>query len=119
MSRKIFGAILIAVFGLASSRALAWAPLTCSPGFWKTHLLGPAAELCPSDTFTFDCTVPEGNPGATLDCAAGPGLCTCEELMGLLSLQGGGENAALRFEAAACLNIVAQDELGGVTIVCE
>jgi hypothetical protein len=122
MSRKMFGAILVAFFGLAASRAVAWEALSCSPGFWKTHLLGPAGELCalgsPSapDTFTFDCA---GTAGATLECGAGPGLCTCEELVAFLSLQGGGENAVSRFEAAACLNVVAQDQLGGVTIVCE
>jgi hypothetical protein len=106
MSRKLFAAIFIAVLGLAASPAHAWPKLECSPGFWKTHLLGPAAELCAL-----------GDPAA-------PEKFTCEDLVAILSQQGGGAIAEERHAAAECLNAVAEETLSAavnenIFIECE
>jgi hypothetical protein len=119
MSRKILAAVVVTV-ALAASAAYAWAPLSCTPGFWKNWLLeshGPNAQLCPSPSFTFDCS--STTLGALLECGnEGTPVCTCTELVHLLSAE---EGATLLERSAAqqCLNVVAQDQLGGVTIVCE
>ncbi len=118
MSRRMLAVFAVAI-ALAASPALAHAPLACTPGFWKNHLLeshGPNAQLCPTDpAFTFNCA---NTPGALLDCAAGPGVCTCAELVAYLSAEEGA-TALERAAAQGCLNIVAQDQLGNFNIVCD
>jgi hypothetical protein len=121
MSRKILAAVAVTV-ALAASVAYAHAPLTCTPGFWKNHLLeahGPNPALCPSPDTLINCT---NTPGFYLGCAqtdpvSGGAVCTCEELVFFTSAELGA-TAVERAAAQGCLNIVAQDQLG-ITIVCE
>ncbi len=68
----------------------------CSPGFWKTHLLGPAADYCAIVGPGLAC------PGLTTAC--GGNSCSCGELDAILSTGGGGTAATNRQLAADCLN---------------